>query len=88
MLILMILLEDNYLSAAMPIGQVSFNPLNLKINICILICHPYSFPTSWGEVDKLSSKFIMCDLVRNSHLHSVLCTKHQYYKEKFDADHS
>ena len=45
MLILMILLEDSYLSAAMPIGQVSFNPLNLKINIWILIRRPYSFPT-------------------------------------------
>ena len=26
----------------------------------------------WGEVDKLSSKFILCDHVRNSHDHSVL----------------
>ena len=26
----------------------------------------------WGEVDKISSKFILCDHVRNSHDHSVL----------------
>ena len=26
----------------------------------------------WGEVDKISSKFIVCDHVRNSHDHSVL----------------
>ena len=26
----------------------------------------------WGEVDKISSKFILCDHVCNSHDHSVL----------------
>ena len=26
----------------------------------------------WGEVDKISSKFILCDHVRNSHDHSIL----------------
>ena len=39
----------------------------------ILICCLYLFPTEVVvEVDKLSSKFILCDHVRNSHDHSVL----------------
>ena len=44
-----------------------FNPLDPKIKIWILICYPYSF-----EVDKISSKFILCDHLHNSHDHSVL----------------
>ena len=43
---------------------------------------PRSFLTEVvGEVDKISSKFILYDHVRNSHDQSVLQTK-------FDADHS
>ena len=45
----------------------------LKINIWTLICCPYSFPTEVvGEVDKILSKFILCDHAPNSHDHSVL----------------
>ena len=40
-------------------GSSFINPLNLKIKI-------------WGEVDKISSKFILFDHVCNSHDHSVL----------------
>ena len=47
-------------------------PLNPKIKIWILICCPYSFPTSLQISDKMSSKFILRDHVRNSHDHSVL----------------
>ena len=54
-------------------SQKPLNPLNTKIKIWILICCPYSFPTGEvGEVDKISSKFILCDHVHNSHDHSVL----------------
>ena len=57
-----------------------FNPLKFKIKIWILICCPYSFPTEVvGRNDKMSRKFILGDHV---------LTKHWYYKEKFDADHS
>ena len=55
------------------IKRLTVNPLKAKIKIWILICCPYSFATEvWGEVDKISSKFILCDQVRNSHDHSVL----------------
>ena len=48
------------------------NLLNPLIKIWILICFLYSCPTEVvGEVDKISSKFILCDHVRNSHDHSV-----------------
>ena len=47
-------------------------PLNPKIKIWILICCPYSFPISLQLTDKMSSKFILCDHVCNSHDHSVL----------------
>ena len=58
------------------------------MEIWIFICYPYSFPTEVvGEVDKIiSSKIILCDHVYNSDDHCF--TKHCYYKEKFDADHS
>ena len=49
------------------------NPLNPKIKIWILICCPYSFPTEVvGEDDKISSKVILRDHVRNFHDHPVL----------------
>ena len=32
----------------------------------------YFLQTKWGEVDKISSKFVFCDHVRDSHDHSVL----------------
>ena len=55
-------------------------PLNPKIKIWILICCPISFPTE-------KSNKLLSDPVRNSH--DPLCfTKHWYYKQKFDADHS
>ena len=51
---------------------IFLSPLNPKIKIWILICCPYSFPTSLQLSDKMSSKFILCDHVCNSHDHSVL----------------
>ena len=53
--------------------NTSFNPLNPKIKLWIVICCSYSFlQKKWGEVNKISSKFILCDHVCNSHDHSVL----------------
>ena len=50
-----------------------FNPLNLKIKIEFSFVTPIHFlQWKWGEVDKISSKFILCDHVCNSHDHSVL----------------
>ena len=43
-----------------------FNPLNPKIKICILIKFVASIDflqKKWGEVDKISIKFILCDHV-------------------------
>ena len=52
---------------------MALNPLGPKIKIKILICHPYSFTIEEvGEVDKISSKYILCHHVLNSHDHSVL----------------
>ena len=52
---------------------LAINPLKPKIKNWILFCCPYSFPTEVvGEVDKMSSKFILRDHVSNSHDHSVL----------------
>ena len=53
---------------------MALNALSPKIKIKILICHPYSFTIEEvGEVDNLiSSKYILCDHVLNSHDHSVL----------------
>ena len=52
---------------------MALNPLSPKIKIKILICHPYSFTIEEvGEVDKISSKYILCDHVLNSHDRSVL----------------
>ena len=52
---------------------MALNPLSTKIKIKILICHPYSFTIEEvGEVHKISSKYIVCDHVLNSHDHSVL----------------
>ena len=49
------------------------NPSNPVIKIWILICCPYLFPTEVGRVfDKILSKFILSDHVRDSHDHSVL----------------
>ena len=69
---------------------IKFNPLNPRIKIWILVRCPYSFPTDivGREVDKTSSKFILCDHASNSHDYSVLQSIDNYYKEKFDADHS
>ena len=50
-------------------------PLNSKIKIWILICSTYSFPTEVEGRSRwklISSKFILCDHVCNSHDHSVL----------------
>ena len=52
---------------------MALNPLGPKIKIKILICHPYSFTIEEvGEVDKISSKYILYHHVLNSHDHSVL----------------
>ena len=53
---------------------MALNALSPKIKIKILICHPYLFTIEEvGEVDNLiSSKYIFCDHVLNSHDHSVL----------------
>ena len=53
---------------------MALNALSPKIKIKILICHPHSFTIEEvGEVDKLiSSKYIFCDHVLNSHDRSVL----------------
>ena len=49
------------------------NPSHPEIKIWILICCPYLFATEvGGEFDKISSKFILSDHVRDSHDHSVL----------------
>ena len=50
------------------------NPLNLKIKswILIIVALIHFIQKKWGEVDKISSKFILCDHVLNSHDHSVL----------------
>ena len=49
------------------------NPSHPEIKIWILICCRYLFPTEVGrEFDKISSKFILSDHVRDSHDHSVL----------------
>lgn len=50
----------------------SLNLLNPKIEIWILFYRPCSFPTEVVEnFDKISSKFILGDRVRNSHDRSV-----------------
>ena len=50
-----------------------FNPLNPKIKIRILIVALIHFlPKLWGEVDKIASKVIWRDPVRNSRDHSIL----------------
>ena len=42
--------------------SVRIDPLNPKIKIWNVFCWSYSFPTDIvGEVDKISSKFILCD---------------------------
>ena len=52
---------------------LTINPLNPEIKIEFSFVAPIHFlQTQWGEVDKISSKFILCDHVRNSHDHSVL----------------
>ena len=49
------------------------NPSHPEIKISILIFCPYLFPTEvGGEFDKISSKFVLSDPVRDSHDHSVL----------------
>ena len=49
------------------------NPLNPKIKIEFSFVAPINFLQKWwGEVDKISSKFILCDHVHNSYGHSVL----------------
>ena len=65
-----------------------FNPLNHKINIWTLICCPYSFPRevvrrSWWNIKQIHFVW-SCP-----QFSWPLClTKHWYYKEKFDANHS
>ena len=55
------------------ITAYSFNPLNPKIKIKISFVTPiHLLQKHWGEVDKISSKFILCDHVLNSRDHSVL----------------
>ena len=41
-----------------------------------------SYTEQQGEVDKISSKFILCDYIRNSNDHSVLQSIDITYKEK------
>ena len=50
------------------------NPLNLKIKswILIIVALIHFIQKKWGKVDKISSKFILCDHVHNSHDHFVL----------------
>ena len=67
--------------------EVLLNPLNPRSKFEFSFVAPIHFLQKWwGEVDKISSKFIICDHVRNSHDHSVLQSID--YREKFDADHS
>ena len=50
---------------------VSINALNPKIKFEFSFVAAIHFlQKQWGEVDKISSKFILCDHVRNSHDHS------------------
>ena len=50
---------------------VPYQPFKSKFEFSFVA--PIHFlQTKWGEVDKISSKFIFCDHVRNSHEHSVL----------------
>ena len=66
--------RDFVLASQIVPGQIApLNPLHPKIKIGILICCPIHFLSKqWGKVFKISSKFILCDHVRNSHDHSVL----------------
>ena len=64
------------------------SPFKPTIKIWILICCPYSFPTEVVErwlikYQAHSSRGIMSII-----LGTTLFTKHWYYKEKFDSDHS
>ena len=64
--------------------------LKPKIEVWILICCRYSFPTEVvGEVDKISRKLLLNDHVRNSHDHSGLqsidITRRNLYVS-FDVD--
>ena len=70
--------------------SVLINPLNPKTKIRILICYPIHFLQKLrGEVDKISSKFILTRVQSCPYFSWPLCfTKHWYNKEKFDADHS
>ena len=59
-----------HLGATKPADYLTFLNPKIKIQICCL----YTFPIEviGGEVVEISSKFILCDPVLNSHDHSVL----------------
>ena len=51
------------------------NPLTLRSKFEFSFVAPTHFPQKlWGEADKISSIFILCDHVCNSHDHSILQT--------------
>ena len=51
-------------------NKINIGKLLSKLKFSFVAIH---FPQKkWGEVDKISSKFILCDHVCNSHDHSVL----------------
>ena len=67
-----VLLEHD-LPRALLIGQVSFNSLTLRSKFEFSFVAPIPFLQKyWGDVDKMSSKCILCDHVCNTHDHSVL----------------
>ena len=52
------------------VQSLPFKPYDQNLNSH---CYPLFIPTDVvGEFDKISSKFILCDHVSNSHDHSVL----------------
>ena len=54
-------------------NQPTLTLWNLRSKLLFSFVIPIHFrQKQWGEVDKISSKFILCDHVRNSHDHSVL----------------
>ena len=61
--------KGNTISGDSVVFIVALNPLNPTIKIVAPI---YFLQKKRGEVDKISSNFILCDHVRNSHDHSIL----------------
>ena len=62
--------QQQCLQVGLGLLYLLFKYQNLNSHLLPLLISYRSY--KWGEVDKISSKFILCDHVRNSHDHSVL----------------